>query len=240
MIILQLARGNSGTTPTAATYVGPIGEGLVDTDLWQIRVQDGTTPGGHLTGGSGTVTSVDVSGGSTGLTTSGGPITTSGTITVSGTLNVAHGGTGNVALTAHSVLLGEGTSPIAFATIGTAGRVLTDQGAGVDPVFAAPAPAPYTLDPVTTGTSHTVTLTSPGTITYWSSATSGAKTTHIPGAGAGNSGYEWTDKTTLNNGDVHNIIPASGTIDGQGTITFSDFRTALTMISDGSSNWMIV
>jgi hypothetical protein len=44
--------------------------------------------------GTGTVTSVNVSGGTTGLTTSGGPITTSGTITLNGTVNVANGGTG--------------------------------------------------------------------------------------------------------------------------------------------------
>lgn len=42
----------------------------------------------------GSVTSVDVSGGTTGLTTSGGPVTTSGTITIAGTLAVANGGTG--------------------------------------------------------------------------------------------------------------------------------------------------
>ncbi|CAB4139946.1 Collagen triple helix repeat [uncultured Caudovirales phage] len=45
-------------------------------------------------GGGGGVSSVDVSGGTTGLTTSGGPITTSGTITLAGTLAVANGGTG--------------------------------------------------------------------------------------------------------------------------------------------------
>ena len=45
-------------------------------------------------GGSGTVTSVSVSGGSTGLTTSGGPVTTAGTITLAGTLDVDNGGTG--------------------------------------------------------------------------------------------------------------------------------------------------
>lgn len=44
--------------------------------------------------GDGSVTSVAVSGGTTGLTTSGGPITTAGTITIGGTLNVASGGTG--------------------------------------------------------------------------------------------------------------------------------------------------
>ena len=43
---------------------------------------------------SGTVTSVDVSGGTTGLTTTGGPVTTSGTITLAGILAVANGGTG--------------------------------------------------------------------------------------------------------------------------------------------------
>jgi hypothetical protein len=45
-------------------------------------------------GGAGTVTSVNVSGGTTGLTTSGGPVTTSGTITLAGTLDVDNGGTG--------------------------------------------------------------------------------------------------------------------------------------------------
>jgi len=45
-------------------------------------------------GGTGTVTSVAVSGGTTGLTTSGGPITAAGTITLAGTLAVANGGTG--------------------------------------------------------------------------------------------------------------------------------------------------
>lgn len=43
---------------------------------------------------TGTVTSVNVSGGLTGLTFSGGPVTTAGTITMAGTLAVANGGTG--------------------------------------------------------------------------------------------------------------------------------------------------
>jgi len=44
--------------------------------------------------GAGTVTSVDASGGTTGLTFSGGPITAAGTLTMAGTLVVANGGTG--------------------------------------------------------------------------------------------------------------------------------------------------
>ncbi len=47
-----------------------------------------------FTSNTGTVTSVQVSGGSTGLTYSGGPITGSGTITMAGTLAIGSGGTG--------------------------------------------------------------------------------------------------------------------------------------------------
>ena len=46
------------------------------------------------TAGGGSVTSVSGSGGSTGLTLTGGPITGSGTLTVAGTLAIASGGTG--------------------------------------------------------------------------------------------------------------------------------------------------
>jgi hypothetical protein len=67
---------------------------------------------GAGTGGGGTVSSVDVSGGTTGLTFTGGPITTTGTITAGGTLAVANGGTGATTLT--GVVIGNGTS--AFAT----------------------------------------------------------------------------------------------------------------------------
>lgn len=48
-----------------------------------------------VSGGAGTiVSSIDVSGGTTGLSFTGGPVTSSGTITASGTLAVTNGGTG--------------------------------------------------------------------------------------------------------------------------------------------------
>ena len=53
-----------------------------------------TGPSGPPGPTGGGVTSVNVSGGTTGLSTSGGPITSSGTITLGGVLAVASGGTG--------------------------------------------------------------------------------------------------------------------------------------------------
>jgi hypothetical protein len=65
---------------------------------------------------TGTVTSVQASGGTTGLSFAGGPITTSGTLTLSGTLNVANGGTGATTLTGY--VKGNGTSAFtASATV---------------------------------------------------------------------------------------------------------------------------
>ena len=83
----QLLIGNStGNTLTPATLTAGTG----------VTITNGS---GAITiafsgPGAGSVTSVDVSGGTTGLTTSGGPITGSGTITLAGTLAVANGGTG--------------------------------------------------------------------------------------------------------------------------------------------------
>lgn len=75
---------------------------------------------GDLPAGTGTVTSVAVSGGTTGLTTSGGPITTNGTITLAGTLAVANGGTGVTASTG-TVAVVLSTSPtLVTPTIGVA------------------------------------------------------------------------------------------------------------------------
>jgi hypothetical protein len=76
----------------------------------------------------GSVTSVAVSGGTTGLTTSGGPITGSGTITFAGTLAVANGGTGQTALTLNNVVLGNGTSAVQVIAPGTSGNLLTSDG----------------------------------------------------------------------------------------------------------------
>jgi hypothetical protein len=90
-------------------------------------------------GGSGSVTSVDVSGGTTGLTTTGGPVTGAGTITLGGTLAVANGGTG-----------------VTAASTGTGGVVLDTSPVLTTPNLGAPSFATLTNAtglPISTGVS---------------------------------------------------------------------------------------
>ena len=61
-------------------------------------------------GGSGTVTSVAASGGTTGLSFTGSPVTTSGTLTLGGTLAIANGGTGATTASAARSALGAAAS----------------------------------------------------------------------------------------------------------------------------------
>ena len=72
----------------------------------------GTYPNFTITssGGTGTVSSVAASGGTTGLTFTGSPITTSGTLTLGGTLAVANGGTGATSAGAALTSLGAAAS----------------------------------------------------------------------------------------------------------------------------------
>lgn len=91
---LPLTTGVTGTLPVANGGTGTTTPSIVaGTNI----TVSGTWPNQTINAagvGLGTVSSVDVSGGTTGLTTSGGPITTSGTITLAGTLAVVNGGTG--------------------------------------------------------------------------------------------------------------------------------------------------
>jgi hypothetical protein len=86
----------------------------------------------------GSVTSVAVSGGTTGLTTSGGPITGSGTITFAGTLAVANGGTG---ITSFGAGVADWLGTPSSANLATAVTDETGSGALVfatSPTFVTP------------------------------------------------------------------------------------------------------
>jgi hypothetical protein len=137
----EVASGNAPTPPVPATIVS------------SVNVSGGTTgfafTGGPITssgtmtmsgtlgianGGTGATTgpaalanmglSVNVSGGTTGFTFTGGPVTSAGTMTMSGTLGIGNGGTGGTtpATAINNLLPGQG---------GQAGKFLTTNGANV-------------------------------------------------------------------------------------------------------------
>lgn len=111
--------------------------------------------------GGGGVSSVDVSGGTTGLTTSGGPITGSGTITLAGTLAATNGGTGLTSLgTGIATFLGTPSSANLRAALtdetGTGAAVFATSPALVTPDLGTPSAATLTNAtglPIATGVS---------------------------------------------------------------------------------------
>jgi trimeric autotransporter adhesin len=115
------AYGGTGLTATPSNGQLPIGNGSgysLATLTAGTNVSISNTAGGITISATpaagGTVQSVDVSGGTTGLTTSGGPVTVTGTITLAGTLVVANGGTGATTLSGY--VFGNGTSAMSAST----------------------------------------------------------------------------------------------------------------------------
>ena len=142
---LPISSGGTGQTTSSAAFnalspIAALGDLIVGTGTntgsrlpigsngYVLTVNSGTAVWAAQTGGggSGTVTSVNASGGSTGLSFSGGPITSSGTLTLGGTLIATYGGTGitnyanaNNALYSNSATtLTAGTLPVAAGGTG--------------------------------------------------------------------------------------------------------------------------
>jgi hypothetical protein len=116
----NIAGGLSGSIPyqTAAGTTSLLAAGTNG----QVLTLAAGLPSWVSVAGVGTVTSVDGSGGTTGLTLTGGPITSSGTLTLGGTLAVANGGTGVTSL-------GTGVVTALGVNVGTAGAVVVNGGA---------------------------------------------------------------------------------------------------------------
>jgi hypothetical protein len=80
---------------------------------------------------AGTVTSVSGSGGTTGLTLTGGPITTSGTLTLGGTLAVANGGTGVTTSTGTGSVVLSNSPTLVTPALGTPTAIVLTSATGL-------------------------------------------------------------------------------------------------------------
>ena len=173
-----------------------------------------------FTSAAGGVSSVQVSGGTTGLTTSGGPIVSSGTITLGGTLAVASGGTGattsNTAINnllpsqpthAGKYLITDGTN-VSWSTSGANLSIVNDSTTN--------ATRYLTFTDVTTGVITQEYVSSAGLTFNPSSSTLSA--TNFVGALTGNASTATTATTATNlAGGSANSIPYQSS---SGTTTF--------------------
>ena len=159
---LPVSSGGTGSSTAAGARV-TLFPSLTGNATKVLAVNAGTTDVEWITmPGGGSVTSVNASGGSTGLTFGGGPITGSGTLTLGGILALGSGGTGS------STAAGARTNILPSYT-GNAGKTLVVNALGTDAEWSA------TVSGVTsvsgTGTVNGLTLT--GTVTGSGSLTLG-------------------------------------------------------------------
>ena len=219
--------GTNATTATAArgnilpSYTGNAGKVLA--------VNAGATDVEYIAAsGSGTVTSVAVSGGTTGLTTSGGPITAAGTITLAGTLAVANGGTGT---TTPSIVAGtnvtvSGTWPNQTINA-TGGGGMTYPGAGIANSTGSAWGTSYT----TSGTGTVVALaTSPTFVTPALGTPSSGTLTNATGLpiSTGVSGLGTGVATFLATPSSANLATAVSDETGTGSLVFATSPTLVT------------
>jgi hypothetical protein len=218
----------SGDTPTAGSI--PYGDGSTLSyssvgTAGQVLISGGSGSPTWSSAGTGSVTSVAVSGGTTGLTTSGGPVTTSGTITLAGTLAIANGGTNSTATpTAGAIPYGTGTA-LDYSSAGTSGQVLTSGGSG--------APTWTTVTGTGSVTSVNVSGGSTG-LTYSGGPITGSGTITMAGTLAvANGGTGVTTST----GSGNLVLSASPTLTGTTTVPIitSPSATALTLQYGGTT-----
>jgi hypothetical protein len=233
MFNFVIPRGDVGATgATGAT--GPSGPGVaaggtVGQVLIKASAVDYATAWLTLTG-TGTVTSVDVSGGTTGLTFSGGPITAAGVITMAGILDVANGGTGTTTLTGY--LKGNGVSPFsAVASIPT-----TDLSGTITNLQLANSSITINGNTVALGASTTVTATATNALTIGTGLTG----TSYNGSSAVTIAIDSTVATLTGSQTLTNktISGASNTLTniGNASLTNSSLTIGTTNIALGATS----
>jgi hypothetical protein len=221
----------------------------------------GANPTYQSVAGTGTVTSVGGSGGTTGLTLTGGNITSSGTLTLGGTLNLLNGGTGSTSAAGALGNLGAAAIGVLvnIQTFSVSGTYTPTTGATKGMVWCqGPGGGGGGVKLASTGftgagngssggfSAHYLSSLSVQTVTIGTGGTAGASTGTNGGNGSSNTsfgalcianaGNGGTGSTTGSQNNIGASGPAAGTgnlwtIGGASTATFSCIPAGGTGIS---------
>jgi hypothetical protein len=134
-------------------------------------------------------------------------------------IEITKGGTGAASLTAHGVLVGEGTGAIAALSVGTTGQLLVG-ATGADPTFASSATGDFTFTSSTAGATRTFTVSNTDNTNASSTALIVAST---GGASAGDAVYRASTTATnwswgVDNSASDAFVVAQGTALGTNNV----------------------
>lgn len=138
-------------------------------------------------------------------------------------IEVSKGGTGNASLTAHGILIGNGSSAIAALSVGSTGQLLVG-ASSADPAFAASASGDFTFTTATAAATRTFTVSN---MDNTSASSNAAMVNSVGGTSGGDAyyqfaigtarSYSWgpdtsdSQKLKINTGANATTTPSSGT-----------------------------
>ncbi len=218
---LPLGRGGTGDalSPVAGAVVYSTGTKFALTNpgvVGQVLTSTGTDePVWTTVTGTGTVTSIDASGGGTGMTFTGGPITTAGTLTLGGTLGVGSGGTGLTATPTNGQLaIGNGSGyTLATLTAGTAVSITNALGS-----ITIDNTAPDQIVSLTAGTAINISGTYPN---FTVANTAPDQIVSLTGAGTTSISGTYPNFTITSNDQFAGTVTSVAASGGTTGLTFS-------------------
>lgn len=260
--------GGPITTSGSIAVVNTAPDQIVSLTGGGLTTITGTYPNFTITssGGTGTVSSVAASGGTTGLTFSGSPITSSGTLTLGGTLAVANGGTGATSAGAARTSLGaaaSGANTDITSIALTTGTISTAPASGTDIVnkdyadsiasginfhqavrLATTAALPaYTYNNGTSGVGATITANANGALTVDGVAAVAGNRVLVKNESGGNEAYNGVYTVTqVGSGAAPFILTRATDFDSAGTgvdqIDAGDFFLVTAGSTQANTSWV--